>query len=301
MQRPRAGGLAALLLAAALLVNSSSRAQAPSTSTEGATARASAKQQVARVAARWLREAERRFQSGDPGAAIPLLERAYRETGWQGCLLNLGMAHHAQGNCARASSYYVQYLDTEPYSERRGQVEAALHELQQVCAVSLPEPPPLEPALYGGAILPAPPSLAEPAPQVSVTAEPARAPSVTSSSATPVTEPDAAGRNAAIGGFALGGAAAAAAVILLVSGARYERQAQRLDGAGRNPDNDRVARDLDRQGRLANDWALALGAGSLALLGGSAALWWLASSSASLGPTLSLSEGVPQLELRGTF
>jgi hypothetical protein len=258
-------------------------------------------QRVAREATRWLQEAERRFQSGDPGAAIVLLERAYRETSWGGCLLNLGMAHHALGDCPQASDYYAQYLDSEPYSERREQVEAALQELQQVCASNRPEPQLLAAVVPPGAIRPLPVSLLEPSAAAPVVAEPTRAPSVTLPDSSPAAEPDTARRTLAIAGFGLAGASATAAMLLMVSGGRYDRQARRLDDAGRNPENDPVARGLDRQGRHANEWALALGTGSLLLLGASAGLWWLGSPNPRAGLTLSLSEGAPQLELRSDF
>jgi hypothetical protein len=252
---------------------------------------------AAREAARWLQEAERHFQNGTPSAAIPLLERAYRLTGWGGCLLNLGMAHHARGDCPTARDYYAQYLDTDPYTERRDQVEAALEELRQACDQTRGAP------LMAAAEAPpdaiAALALPRAAPTPDVDARSAAAAPFSSPAAR--TRFDSTRRLWAISGLGLGGATAAAAVVLLVSGEHYNREAQRLGIQGRNPDNDRIARDVDRQGRRSNTLALVFGAGSLLLVGTSASLLWLVESEHGASVSLAVNQGSPRFEFRTPF
>jgi hypothetical protein len=251
-----------------------------------------------RLAAGWVQEADRHFRGGNPGAAIPLLERAYRSTRWTGCLLNLGMAHHARGECQAARVYYEQYLDLEAYSERRAQVEAALEELQRFCAPSVHEPPARQPQIRWNAIEPLPEGGA-PASGRSASKRSAE-PTVVDVRA-PAARVGSARRTLAFSGFGLAGATGVAALIFVVSGEAYDREAQRFEALGRNPENDSVARALDRGGRRANTWAVALGTSSLVLLGTSAGLLWSSNTGGTGTLSLSLSPASPSVSYQARF
>lgn len=241
----------------------------------------SPRQRAERSAERWIREADDRFRSGDAAASIPLLERAYAETGWHGCLLNLGMAHHALGRCPAARDYYERYLDVEPYDERRAEVEAALHELLQHCA---PEPASLDvsPAENASDIIAAlPPSVqhesgdSAPPERQSASRGGVSAAGELRTSSSAASNGASSARSWALAGVGLAGASAVGALAMLVYGERLEQRARHLAARGQNPENDATAREVDADGQRANALALGFGLGALALLGTSAAVFLL--------------------------
>jgi hypothetical protein len=246
-----------------------------------------------RQAAGWVQQADRHFRKGNPAAAIPLLERAYRSTGWTGCLLNLGMAHHSLSECQAARDYYERYLDLEAYSERRIQVESALEELERSCAPRMAPPLARAPEVRGNAIAP----LADAVGPMSNRSMQRVAPEPRAS----VARVGQGQRTLALMGFGLAGATGLAALTFVVSGERYDREAQRFEDLGRTPDNDSVARALDRDGRRANTWAVAFGAASVLLLGTSAGLLWLGESAGSGTLSLSLSPGASRMSYQARF
>lgn len=82
-------------------------------------------------------ELERRinelFQLGDYEAALPLMEEVYAQTRAPRWLFNLGVLHHALGDCPLALDHYRRYRQSGPGGEGRAEVDAAIASLEPIC------------------------------------------------------------------------------------------------------------------------------------------------------------------------
>lgn len=249
----------------------------------------------ARRAAAWVHEAERHFENGNARAAIPLLERAYEAMGWEGCLLNLGMAHHSLGDCPRARGYYERYLDNDPYAVRRHQVELALAELDHRCE------PPASPLVVVeakplGADVVQPLATTESIPPLAWEQARAAVPAEQR-----VADPTKGRyRTLAVVGFGVAGAGATTALLFLAQGERYEADARELAAAQRSPLDDTAARAVDAKGQQANALAVGFGTASLAVLAGSAVLWFFGSEGPR-APVLALTQGSASVHYAAQF
>jgi tetratricopeptide (TPR) repeat protein len=89
------------------------------------------------------------FERGEYAAALPLMEQVYALTQAPRWLFNLGVIHHALGDCVRALGYYERYLRSEPPAQGRAEARAALDSLSPICGAvvreSEPAPVPSEP------------------------------------------------------------------------------------------------------------------------------------------------------------
>lgn len=220
-----------------------------------------------------VRKAAELFHAGQAANAIPLLEEAYEISGWQGCLLNLAMAHHSLGQCEVARDHYQRYLDGEPYTERLAEVISALAELHERCGVGSPPAP---------ASLERPPPATEPdipqflhpkPPKESNTAPLLGAPKVARYE--PAALPPPAGNDEAlqIAKWSLLGAGAMTAIAATVFALAAQRKNAEADHFGRFSAGDPRAQDIHSTGVLYNRLTLGFGIGTGLLWGAGGALW----------------------------
>lgn len=240
-----------------------------------------------------LREADRRFVSGDLRGALAVLQPVCIATDSAECAFSLGAIQHGLGNCPEALAHYRRYLQLAPRGEHLAEVSAALEEVEGRCGsarapapslassplVSL-EPPPA----------PEPSTAASPAPLPSAAASPA--PLLVPAPPAPV-EPSALARGLTTAAFVMSGAAALSGAVFGVLAARSVRRCERADAYDQRFIDECEVRGPRYQG-LWQGSAIASGA----FLGVGVALWW--SSSRAVSARVS---GVswPGLALHGRF
>jgi tetratricopeptide (TPR) repeat protein len=86
------------------------------------------------------------YLAGRYEEALERFERSYEKSGRPELLYNVGTAAERAGKLARALEAYRQYLERQPESERRGEVETHIAQLEARVAAEPAEPAPLTPA-----------------------------------------------------------------------------------------------------------------------------------------------------------
>ncbi len=81
-----------------------------------------------------IRKGAEAFRDGRYDAAMAEFEAGYAADPRPGFLLNMGHVQRKAGNPARARGYYRQYLDREPASPQRAEVEKAIAEIDAAAA-----------------------------------------------------------------------------------------------------------------------------------------------------------------------
>lgn len=239
-------------------------ASAPSRCAEAAGSRSA---QVDSAAALY-RQFECRFLRGDYQGCLPFLQKACKLTDSPRCAFNMGAVYHALMQCEAARSYYLRYLELEPYDVNGDAARSALEEL----ALSCGSPPPVvvvEPEMRGGAQEPVivPARGVETAPAMALdSAGVLDAPTARDRDGKPLA------RTLGWGLVGAGAASGAGALVALLHGWYAERDATARDrrNGDRGLTNDSELRAIDRSGRRSNRLGLGFGSASALLLGAGA-------------------------------
>ncbi|MFO0738805.1 MAG: tetratricopeptide repeat protein [Labilithrix sp.] len=72
----------------------------------------------------------RAFDLGEYDRAIQSFESAYRLSGAPALLLNIAQAHRLAGNCGEAARFYRKFLEKQPKTPRRAEIEARRAEME---------------------------------------------------------------------------------------------------------------------------------------------------------------------------
>jgi len=241
--------------------------------------------------------ADRAFEAGDYRAALAPLTEGYALSRDPRFLFNLGVTHHALGECEAARESYEQYESEDPGGKFHGAALGALETLYGICGQSAVLPP----AVLLPAVLP-PAPLAVPAP--AMLPVPALGPSPASVAA-PLTasdqaEPDRGRRIAAWSLLSVGGATLIATGVTGVLWAQAHSDYEHLVAGAANDGSTwdaccaAHAGDLESQQSRYRALTLGFGIGAAVSLVAGAVLW---PSRPSSSPTLSLTVG-EQLGLR---
>jgi len=103
------------------------------------------------VAREHVRKAAEAFQAGRYDQALAEFEAGYAAVPRPAFVLNMGHAARKAGNAARARECYQRYLELEPGSPQRGEVEKAIAEIDAGQGGTPAARPPNRPATAGGA------------------------------------------------------------------------------------------------------------------------------------------------------
>jgi tetratricopeptide (TPR) repeat protein len=205
------------------------------------------------------------YLAGRYDEALERFERSYEMSGRAELLYNIGNAAYKAGKSERALSAYRWFLDKQPASDQRAEVERRIAELEAKVST--------EPALAAPSAAPGPARTEVASRPANVAVTSALAPSLT---------------------LAVSGAALVTGVVLAVLGYKAEQRVRNApDGADWDDYSDDAAHAMPF--RIAG---IALGAAGAA--GTALATWWLVRTRAD-APSAQLSVGLGHVRVQGAF